>query len=121
MKTLKLIRTERDYRAALRDLGAFFDRNPDTAAQDEQDYYEVLAQLVHSYETKHHAVLPPAPIEAIRFRMEQQGLDVKDMADTIGQPNRVYEILNGKRPLSLAMIRRLHDKLGIPADVLIQA
>ena len=52
--------------------------------------------------------------------MEQQGLDVKDMADTIGQPNRVYEILNGKRPLSLAMIRRLHDKLGIPADVLIQ-
>ena len=58
MKTLKPIRTERDYRAALRDLGAFFDRNPDTAAQDEQDYYEVLAQLVHSYETKRHTVLP---------------------------------------------------------------
>ena len=58
MKTLKPIRTERDYRAALHDLGAFFNCNPDTAAQDEQDYYEVLAQLVHSYETKHHTVLP---------------------------------------------------------------
>ena len=58
MKTLKPIRTERDYCAALHDLGAFFDRNPDTAPQDEQDYYEVLAQLVHSYETKHHTVLP---------------------------------------------------------------
>lgn len=121
MYAIKPIRSEQDYQAALHDLGAFFDRNPDTAPLLEQDYYEVLAQLIHAYEAKHYAIAPPSAIEAIKFRMEQQGLDVKDMADTIGKPNRVYEILNGTRPLSLAMIRRLHDKLGISADVLIQS
>ena len=121
MNTLKPIRTETDYQNALQELGAFFDRNPDDASQDEQDHFEILAQLIHAYETAHYAILPPNAIEAIKFRMEQQNLDVKDMADTIGQPNRVYEILNGTRPLSLTMIRKLHQKLGISADILIQA
>ena len=68
----------------------------------------------------HYPIAPPTPIEAIKFRMEQMGLEVKDMDGIIGKPNRVYEVLNGTRPLSLAMIRRLHEKLGISADTLIQ-
>lgn len=117
---LKPIRSETDYQAAITSLGAFFDRNPDTAPQAEADYFEVLAALVESYEEAHYPVTPPTPIEAIKFRMEQMGLEVKDMDGIIGKPNRVYEVLNGTRPLSLAMIRRLHEKLGISADTLIQ-
>ena len=117
---LKPIRSEADYQAALASLGAFFDRNPDTAPQAEADYFEVLAALVESYEEAHYPVAPPTPIEAIKFRMEQMGLEVKDMDGIIGKPNRVYEVLNGTRPLSLTMIRRLHEKLGISADTLIQ-
>ncbi len=116
---LKPIRSEDDYRKALAALGVFFDRNPDAAPQEEVDYYEVLAALVGQYEEAHYAVLPPDPIAAIKFRMEQQGLEVKDLDGIIGKPNRVYEIFNGKRPLTLPMIRRLHDRLGIPAEVLI--
>ena len=82
---------------------------------------EVLAALVEQYEATHYPIDPPHPIEAIKFRMEQEGLTVKDMGGIIGKPNRVYEVFNGTRPLTLAMIRRLHEKLGIPADILIQA
>lgn len=118
---IKPLHTEADYQAALTELGAFFDRNPDAASQDEQDYFEVLATLVEHYEAKHHAITPPEPIAAIQCRMEQMGLEIKDMGDIIGKPNRVYEVFNGTRPLTLGMIRRLHDQLGISAEVLIQA
>ena len=70
-------------------------------------------------ETRHHPVLPPDPVEAIKFRMEQGGLTVKDLVPSIGQPNRVYEVLNRKRGLTLDMIRNLHRNLGIPAESLI--
>lgn len=120
MLQIKPIHNEQDYQAALNELGAFFDRNPDAASQAEQDYFEVLATLVEVYEAKHHAITPPNPIDAIQFRMEQMGLEIKDMDDIIGKPNRVYEVFNGTRPLTLNMIRRLHDKLGISADVLIR-
>jgi HTH-type transcriptional regulator/antitoxin HigA len=80
-----------------------------------------MLALIQVYEAKHHPIDPPDPIEAIKFRMEQQGLSVKDLEPYIGQLNRVYEVLNYKRPLTLRMIRGIHDGLGIPAEVLIRA
>jgi len=80
---------------------------------------EVLVTLVEVYESKHHAIAPPDPIEAIRFRMEQDGLTRADLEELIGSRARVSEVLNRRRPLTVAMIRRIRDKLGISADVLI--
>ncbi len=80
---------------------------------------EVLVTLVEAYEAKHHKIDPPDPIEAIRFRMEQEGLTRADLEKLIGSRARVSEVLNRRRPLSVAMIRRLRDALGISADVLI--
>jgi len=84
------------------------------------DRLDVLATLIDAYETEHFPIDPPDPIEAIKFRMEQQGLTRKDLEPLIGTRTRVAEVLNGKRDLSIAMIRRLHDQLGISAEVLIQ-
>ena len=75
--------------------------------------------LIEAYERKHFPMARPSPIEAIKFRMEQQGLTPKDLQPMIGGLNRVYEVLAGKRPLSMAMVRRLHQQLGIPAESLI--
>ncbi|MEK7768020.1 MAG: helix-turn-helix domain-containing protein [bacterium] len=83
------------------------------------DRLDVLATLVESWEEKHFPMLPPDPIEAIKFRMEQDGLDNADLAKIVGGRNRVSEILRGKRGLSLEMIRNLHLKLRIPAESLI--
>jgi HTH-type transcriptional regulator/antitoxin HigA len=80
---------------------------------------DVLVTLVQAFEAKHHPITSPDPVEAIKFRMEQSGLSVKDLESVIGKSNRVYEVLNRKRPLTLAMIRRLHHALNIPAHVLI--
>ena len=76
--------------------------------------------LVEAYERKHFPMELPDPIQAIRFSMEQKGLTAKDLVPMIGQINRVYDVLNGKRPLTLQMIRRLHRELGIPAESLIR-
>jgi HTH-type transcriptional regulator / antitoxin HigA len=83
------------------------------------DRLDVLTTLVQAYEAKHHAIDPPDPIEAIKFRLEQGGLSIKDLEPMIGLSNRVYEVLARNRPLTLSMIRRLHKGLGIPAAVLI--
>ena len=83
------------------------------------DRLDILATLVQAYEARHFPIGAPDPVEAIKFRMEQSGLTVKDLEPIIGRSNRVYEVLNRKRPLTLAMIRRLHRSLGIPAEVLI--
>ena len=115
---VKPIRTEDDYKAAMRMLSSFFDNEPEPGTE-EGDRFEVMLTLVQAYEAKHFAVLPPDPVDAIKFRMEQQGLTVSDMKPYIGPPNRVYEVLSCKRGLSLSMIRRLHTGLGIPADALI--
>ncbi|MBD8524607.1 helix-turn-helix domain-containing protein [Pseudomarimonas arenosa] len=112
------IRTESDYKKALRELSAYFDDEPDPGTI-EGDRFEILATLVEAYEAKHFPVEAPDPIEAIRFRMEQAGLTVKDLVPSIGQPNRVYEVLNRKRALTVQMIRNLHRNLGIPAESLI--
>ena len=112
------IRNESDYKAALRELSAYFDNEP-APGTDEGDRFEILATLVEAFEARHFPIENPDPIEAIRFRMEQGGLTVKDLVPSIGQPNRVYEVLNRKRGLTIEMIRNLHRNLGIPAESLI--
>jgi len=112
------IRNEADHRKALRELSDYFDREP-TPGTPDGDRFEILTTLVEAYEAKHFPIEAPDPIEAIRFRMEQGGLTVKDLVPSIGQPNRVYEVLNRKRGLTLEMIRNLHRNLGIPAESLI--
>lgn len=112
------IRTESDYKAALRQISTLMeaDLEPGTL---EGDRLDILATLVQAYEARHFPIGAPDPVEAIKFRMEHSGLTVKDLEPLIGRSNRVYEVLNRKRPLTLAMIRRLHRSLGIPAEVLI--
>ena len=115
---VRAIRTDADYRAALREVSALIDLDPDRESP-EGERLEVVGTLVQAYEAEHYPVDPPDPIEAIRFRMEQSGLGVRDLVPYIGPLNRVYEVLARKRPLTLHMIRRLNKGLGIPADVLI--
>jgi HTH-type transcriptional regulator/antitoxin HigA len=112
------IRTKADYKATLREISALMEADP-APGTAQGDRLDVLATLVQAYEAKHVPIDPPDPVEAIKFRMEQGGLSVKDLEPLLGKSNRVYEVLNRKRPLTLAMIRRLHEALGIPADVLI--
>ena len=112
------IHTKADYKRALRDVSAYFDNEPEPGSA-EGDRFEILTTLVEAYEARQFPIEAPDPIEAIRFRMEQGGLTVKDLVPSIGQPNRVYEVLNRKRGLTLEMIRNLHRNLGIPAESLI--
>ncbi|AYH44306.1 transcriptional regulator [Azoarcus sp. DN11] len=112
------IHTEADYKATLKEISALMELDPDVGTL-QGDRLDILVTLVQAYEAKHFPIGAPNPVEAIKFRMEQGGLSVKDLEPFIGKSNRVYEILNHKRPLTLAMIRRLHLGLGIPAEVLI--
>ena len=112
------IRTKADHKRALREVSAYFDNQPEPGSED-GDRFEILLTLLEAFEAKHFPIEAPDPIEAIRFRMEQGGLTVKDLVPSIGQPNRVYEVLNRKRGLTLEMIRNLHRNLGIPAESLI--
>jgi HTH-type transcriptional regulator/antitoxin HigA len=116
---IKAIRTEKDYLAALREVSALIDLDP-ASDTPEGDRLDVLGTLVQAYEAKHHPIDPPDPIEAIKFRMAQANLSVKDLVPYIGPPNRVYEVLTYKSSLSLNMIRRLSEGLQIPAEVLIR-
>lgn len=115
---IRPIRTHADYESTLREISTLMESDPEPGTS-QGDRLDVLATLVQAYEARHFPIDAPDPVEAIRFRMEQQGLTVKDLEPLIGGRNRVYEILNRKRPLTLAMIRRLHRQLGIPAEVLI--
>ena len=119
MKHLKPIRNKVEYKAALSEASNFFDEEPKRGSK-EADRFEILLMLIEAYEAKHYQILPPDPVEAIKFRMEQAGLKPKDLQPMIGGLNRVYEILNHKRPLTLRMIWKLHSMLGIPAESLIQ-
>ena len=117
---IRPLHTEEDYKAALAAVSALVDADP-AAGTPDGDRLEILSLLVERYEDEHFPLESPDPVEAIKFRMEQQGLKASDMKPYIGNTNRVYEVLNGKRALSLAMIRRLHEGLHIPAEVLIGA
>ena len=117
MAAVKPIRTEADYEAALAEVERLWGAKGGTAKGDRLD---VLATLIDAYENEHYPMDPPDPIQAIKFRMEQQGLTRKDLEGIIGTRTRIAEVLNGRRGLSINMIRRLNQKLGIPADILIR-
>ena len=112
------IRSETDYRAALHVVSQLVDRDP-SPDTPEGERLEVLSTLIEAYERKHYPIDLPDPVEAIKFRMDQAGLSIKDLEPMIGQSNRVYEVLTRKRPLTLRMIRNLNKGLGISAQVLI--
>jgi HTH-type transcriptional regulator / antitoxin HigA len=115
---LKPIKTEREYELAMSRLEEIFDSKKGTPEGDE---LEVLGILIERYEDEHFPIGFPDPVEAIKFRMEQLGYNQADLAKIIGLKSRTSEILNRKRKLTLDVIRKLHDKLNIPTDVLIQA
>ncbi|MCB0233373.1 MAG: transcriptional regulator [Anaerolineae bacterium] len=113
----RIIMTERDYEIVLDYMATLMDA--ESGSPQEQEL-ELFSLLVATYEQEHFPIDPPDPVEAILFRMEQEGLTRKDMTVYIGSPSKVSEVLNRKRPLSLSMIRALHQGLGIPAEILVQ-
>lgn len=117
MKDLKPIKTKADYKASLAEIDRLWGARSGTP---EGDRLDILATLIDAYENEHYPMDPPDPIEAIKFRMEQQGLTRKDLVEIFGTRTRVAEVLNRRRGLSINMIRRLNKKLGISVDVLIQ-
>ena len=114
---IRPIKTDADYRSALNDIENLMMAEPDTVEGEKLD---ILVTLVEAYEAKHFPMDLPDPVEAIKFEMERKGLTVKDLEPIIGKSNRVYEILNHKRSLTLKMIWKLHEWLGIPAESLIK-
>jgi HTH-type transcriptional regulator/antitoxin HigA len=115
MKTT-IIKTEEQYHIAMERIDELFDAKPNTKEFDE---LELLAMLVNAYEEEHYRIEAPTPIEAIKFRMEQQGLKRTDLIPFLGTNSRVSEILNGKRKLTVEMMRNLYQKLGVPAESLL--
>lgn len=114
---IKPIKTDADYRAALKEIESLMLAGPDTSEGEKLD---VMVTLVEAYEAKKFPMDLPDPVEAIKFEMERKGLKAKDLEPIIGKSNRVYEILNHKRPLSLKMIWKPHEGLDIPAESLIK-
>lgn len=114
--TIKPIRTDDDLQAAFRCLEMVFQAEEGTSEADER---EILVALIETYENQHYPIGPADPVEAIKFRMEQQGLTPGDLEPYIGSSGRVSEVLNRKRPLSLRMVKRLHDGLRIPYESLL--
>lgn len=113
---IKPIHSEADYEAGLAAVSLLFDNEPEQGSEA-GDFLEVLILLIEKYEQEHYPIEAPDPVEAIKFRMEQMeqmGLTAKDLVSAIGRPNRVYEVLNHKRALTLPMIRNLHKMFNIP-------
>ena len=113
---IKPIRNESDLQLAFQHLEGIFQAKEGSQAADERD---ILVTLIEAYETKHYPIMPPDPVEAIKFRMDQQNLTARDLEIFIGSSGRVSEILNRKRPLSLRMIKGLHKGLHIPYESLL--
>jgi HTH-type transcriptional regulator/antitoxin HigA len=114
---IKPIKSEVDYENALRRVEKLWNPVPDSPEEDE---LQVLVTLVEAYEEENYPIDLPSPIDAIKFHLDQMGQDYRALIGIIGQRTRVYEVMRGDRPLSLNMIRKLHSKLGVPAEVLIQ-
>ena len=115
---IKPVRNAKEHKAALAEVEGLWDAKPGSSDHDRLD---VLVTLIEAYEEKHEPIPPPDPVDAIVFRMEQLELDRKALEQLIGSRARVSEVLGRRRGLSLAMIRRLHDRLGIPAEILIRS
>ena len=111
------IKTKRDYRRVLKEIEGLMKAKRGTP---EGDRLDVLVTLVEAWEVKHYLIDLPDPVEAIKYHMEQQSLEPRDLVPYIGSRNRVYEVLNRKRPLTLKMVWILHTGLGIPAESLIK-
>ncbi|MCQ5472821.1 HTH-type transcriptional regulator/antitoxin HigA [Pantoea sp. AN62] len=115
---IKPIHNEADYEAALAAVSPLFDNEPEPGTEA-GDFLEVMILLIEKYEQEHYPIEAPDPVEAIKFRMEQMGLTAKDLVPAIGRQNRVYEVLNNKRALTLPMIRNLHNMFNIPLASLV--
>ncbi len=114
---VKPIKSEADYQTALQVLASLWDAE---AGTDDFDKLDIMATLIEAYEKKQTPIEAPDPVQAILFRMDQMGLSNQDMTQYLGAPSKVSEVLNYQRPLSITMIRKLHDGLGIPSEILIQ-
>ncbi|MCE7915270.1 MAG: transcriptional regulator [Nitrosomonas sp. PRO4] len=114
---IKSIKTDADYRVVLKEVESLMTAKPNTPEGEKLD---ILVTLIEAYERNHFPLDLPDPVEAIKFEMEQKGLTIKDLEPMIGKSNRVYEVLNRKRTLTLRMIQKLHQELGIPAESLIK-
>lgn len=119
MNYTRMIKNEIEYDAALEEIGILIASDPPVGTQ-EADRLELLALLVKAYEGRHYPLEFPTVIEAVRFRMEQEGLKQQDLADIIGSKGRVSEMLNGKRAVSFSMAKALHKRLGIPAEIFLR-
>lgn len=113
------VRTETDYEAALDEIEAYFDCEPELGTPA-ADRFDVLATLVAAYEREHWPIEPPEPLDAIRYCMEQRGYSQKDLADLLGSRSRASEVLNRRRPLTMDMVWKLHREWGLPAESLIR-
>lgn len=116
---IKPIRTNIDYKAAMARISELTKGDPDALSDNQFDELEILTTLADAYENIHHKIETPDPVEAIKFRMEQQGLQDEDLTPILGQRSRVSEVLNKKRRLSLTMIRKLNEQLNIPFESLL--
>ena len=116
---IRPIRTNIDYKIAMARISELTEGDPDSLPDSQFDELEILSTLTDAYENIHHKINTPDPVEAIKFRMEQQGLQDEDLTSILGQRSRVSEILNKKRRLSLSMIRKLNKQLNIPFDSLL--
>ena len=116
---MKIIKSDDEYRKALSDLENLMDQDPPFGSEESNEM-ELLALIIEHYESNKYVISLPSPVEAIKFRMEQQGLKQKDLVPYIGSQSKVSEILSGKRTLSLNMIKKLHAGLGISAEILVQ-
>jgi HTH-type transcriptional regulator/antitoxin HigA len=114
---LKILKTKKDYQVALKRFEEIFQAKSGSTESDEAD---VLSLLLKDYEEKHYLIETPDPLEAIKYRMEQQGLTNSDLAGILGFKSRVTDIFNKHRKLNLTMIRKLHDELNIPLETLIK-
>ena len=116
---IKAIRTKTDYNKTVRRIYELMQKDLKVRS-DEMNELDVLSVLAEKYEEEHFPIKDPDPIEAIKFRMEQMGLMQKDMVTYFGYPSRVSEVLNGRRSLTIEMVKKLHENLNIPAEVLIK-
>ena len=117
---IELVKNEASYRRALKRLAHFFDRPPKAGSSEDAEF-ELLLLMIERYEGDHHAVPAPDPVSAIEFAIEQRGLTAQELQAIFGSRQRVHDVLRRKRRLSMEQVRALHEKLAIPAEVLIQA